>query len=151
MPGQARAVTAGALDAGQSHGPEPAQPVQQAGILGRGGRELPTLGPHHRKTPEAGPNHYPHPPCRLGALGVGSCDVQPRQDMCGAVRSFRSPSGATTRRSAGEEDPGRHHCMNIQREQVNACGLVLRPNGRSWRVSRPWRPPASRFLSGRFW
>ena len=40
MPGQARAVTAGALDAGQSHGPEPAQPVQQPRVPGRGGREL---------------------------------------------------------------------------------------------------------------
>ena len=33
--GQAGAVAAGALDPDQAHGPEPAQPVQQAGIAGR--------------------------------------------------------------------------------------------------------------------
>jgi hypothetical protein len=44
VPGQARAVTAGALDAGQGDSPEPGQPVQQTGIPGRGGRELPHAG-----------------------------------------------------------------------------------------------------------
>jgi hypothetical protein len=39
--GQARAVAARALDADQGDGPEPAQPAQQAGVPGRGGRELP--------------------------------------------------------------------------------------------------------------
>jgi hypothetical protein len=39
--GQAGAVAAGALDPGQAHGPEPAQPAQQAAVSGRGGRELP--------------------------------------------------------------------------------------------------------------
>src|SRR5690242_20451941 len=38
--GQASAITAGALDPGQAHSPEPAQPLQQAGIAGRGDREL---------------------------------------------------------------------------------------------------------------
>ena len=38
--GQASAVAAGALDPDQADGPEPAQPVQQAGVTGRGGREL---------------------------------------------------------------------------------------------------------------
>ena len=41
MPGQAGAVAAGAFDPGQAHGPEPAQPAQQAAVAGRGGRELP--------------------------------------------------------------------------------------------------------------
>ena len=40
MPGQARAVTAGALDPDQAHRPEPAQPVQQPGIAGGGSGEL---------------------------------------------------------------------------------------------------------------
>src|SRR5713101_6990462 len=40
MAGQAGAVAVGALDPDQAHGPEPAQPVQQAGIAGRGDREL---------------------------------------------------------------------------------------------------------------
>jgi hypothetical protein len=39
--GQAGAVAAGPFDPGQAHGPEPAQPRQQAGISGRAGRELP--------------------------------------------------------------------------------------------------------------
>ena len=38
-PGQARAVAAGALDADQGDGPEPAQPAQQASVSGRGGGE----------------------------------------------------------------------------------------------------------------
>src|ERR1700722_11310484 len=41
MAGQAGAVAAGALDADQAHGPEPAQPAQQAGVTGRGDGELP--------------------------------------------------------------------------------------------------------------
>jgi hypothetical protein len=40
MAGQAGAVTAGALDPDQAHGPEAAQPARQPGIAGRGGREL---------------------------------------------------------------------------------------------------------------
>ena len=39
--GQPGAVTAGPFDADQAHGPEPAQPAQQAGVASRGGRELP--------------------------------------------------------------------------------------------------------------
>jgi len=38
--GQAGAVAAGALDAGQADGPEPAQPAQQPGVAGRGDGEL---------------------------------------------------------------------------------------------------------------
>src|ERR1039457_7666771 len=38
--GQARAVAAGALDADQCAGPEPAHPAEQAGVAGRGDREL---------------------------------------------------------------------------------------------------------------
>jgi hypothetical protein len=41
VPGQAGAVAAGPFDPDQAHGPEPAQPRQQAGIPSRGGRELP--------------------------------------------------------------------------------------------------------------
>jgi hypothetical protein len=40
MPGQARTVAAGALDADQGDGPEPAHPVEQAGVADQGGREL---------------------------------------------------------------------------------------------------------------
>ena len=40
VPGQARAVAAGALDTDQGDGPEPAQPAQQASVAGRGSREL---------------------------------------------------------------------------------------------------------------
>jgi hypothetical protein len=40
MPGQAGAVAAGALDPDQGDGPEPGQPLQQAGVAGRGDREL---------------------------------------------------------------------------------------------------------------
>jgi len=39
--GQAGAVAAGALDADQGDGPEPGQPLHQAGVAGRGDRELP--------------------------------------------------------------------------------------------------------------
>jgi hypothetical protein len=39
--GQPGAVTAGPFDPGQAHGPESAQPAQQAGVAGRGGGELP--------------------------------------------------------------------------------------------------------------
>jgi hypothetical protein len=39
--GQAGAVAAGPLDPDQAHSPEPAQPVQQAGVAGQGSRELP--------------------------------------------------------------------------------------------------------------
>jgi hypothetical protein len=39
--GQPGAVAAGALDPGQAHRPEPAQPAQQAGVAGCGGGELP--------------------------------------------------------------------------------------------------------------
>jgi len=39
--GQARAVAARALDADQGDGPELGQPAQQAGVPGRGCRELP--------------------------------------------------------------------------------------------------------------
>ena len=42
MPGQARAVAAGALDADQGDGPEPGQPAEQAGVPGCGGRGFPT-------------------------------------------------------------------------------------------------------------
>ena len=38
--GQACAVAAGALDPDQGDGPEPAQPAEQAGVAGRGDREL---------------------------------------------------------------------------------------------------------------
>jgi len=38
--GQAGAVAAGALDADQADGPEPAQPAQQPGVAGRGNGEL---------------------------------------------------------------------------------------------------------------
>jgi hypothetical protein len=38
--GQAGAVAAGALNADQAHGPEPAEPAQQPGITGRADREL---------------------------------------------------------------------------------------------------------------
>src|SRR5260370_422957 len=38
--GQAGPVAAGALDAGQADGPEPAQPAQQPGVAGRGDGEL---------------------------------------------------------------------------------------------------------------
>ena len=38
--GQAGAVAAGPLDPDQADGPEPAQPAQQPGVAGRGGREL---------------------------------------------------------------------------------------------------------------
>src|ERR1039457_3512320 len=38
--GQARAVAAGALDADQGDGPETAPPAEQAGVAGRGDREL---------------------------------------------------------------------------------------------------------------
>ena len=41
MPGQAGAVAAGALDPGQAHGPESAQPAQKAGVASRGDRKLP--------------------------------------------------------------------------------------------------------------
>jgi hypothetical protein len=40
MTGQARAVTAGPFDPDQADGPEPAQPSEQAGVAGRGNREL---------------------------------------------------------------------------------------------------------------
>ena len=40
VPGQASAVTAGPLDAGQRDRPEPGQPAQQAGVTGCGGWEL---------------------------------------------------------------------------------------------------------------
>ena len=40
MPGQARTVAAGALDADQGDRPEPAQPPEQAGVPGSRGREL---------------------------------------------------------------------------------------------------------------
>ena len=40
VPGQASAVAAGPFDPDQAHGAEPAQPAQQPGIAGRGGREL---------------------------------------------------------------------------------------------------------------
>jgi len=39
--GQAGAVAAGAFDPDQAGGPEPAQPLQEAGIAGRAGREFP--------------------------------------------------------------------------------------------------------------
>ena len=38
--GQAGAIAAGALDTDQADRPEPAQPAQQPGVAGRGGREL---------------------------------------------------------------------------------------------------------------
>ena len=38
--GQLSAVTAGPFDTGQAHRTEPAQPLQQAGLPGRGSREL---------------------------------------------------------------------------------------------------------------
>ena len=41
VPGQARAVTTGALDADQGDTPELAQPFQQVSVSGCGGRELP--------------------------------------------------------------------------------------------------------------
>ncbi len=41
MAGEARAVAAGPLDPDQAHGPEPAEPAQQAAIASRTGRELP--------------------------------------------------------------------------------------------------------------
>jgi hypothetical protein len=41
VPGQARAVAAGAPGAGQADDPEPAQPAGQIAVPGRGGRELP--------------------------------------------------------------------------------------------------------------
>jgi hypothetical protein len=40
VPGRARAVASGPLDAGQGDGPEPAQPAEQAGVSARGGGEL---------------------------------------------------------------------------------------------------------------
>ena len=39
--GQAGAVAAGTFDPDQAHGPEPAQPAQEAAVSGRGGREFP--------------------------------------------------------------------------------------------------------------
>ena len=41
VPGQASAVTARSFNPGQAHRPEPTQPLQQAGVAGRGRRELP--------------------------------------------------------------------------------------------------------------
>ena len=48
VPGQPGAVAAGALDADQGEVPEPAQPAEQIGVPGRGGREL----PHPQKAAE---------------------------------------------------------------------------------------------------
>ncbi|HEX7270095.1 MAG TPA: hypothetical protein VF256_22095 [Streptosporangiaceae bacterium] len=68
--GQAGAVTAGALNSGQAHSPEPAQPLQQTGIAGQGDRELPDAEQAPDGIQRGGDVHI-----RMGvhAAGNGAC------------------------------------------------------------------------------
>jgi hypothetical protein len=68
--GQAGAVAAGPLDPDQAHGPESAQPAQQAGVAGRGGREL-----FDSQQPSDGVERGSDVHLRMGvhAAGEGAC------------------------------------------------------------------------------
>jgi hypothetical protein len=66
MPGQPGAVAAGTLHAGQGNGPEPGQPAEQAGVPGRGGRELPHAQQAAEKIQRGGHVHV-----RVGVHAAG--------------------------------------------------------------------------------
>ena len=124
VPGQARAVAAGALDADQGDVPEPGQPAQQAGVPGRGGRELP-----HPQQPAEGIQRGGDVHVRVGvhAAGDGACvfyDCHCRPFS--VVEGWHAPAG---------------------RRSVNP-GLLPRP-GRSDRQRRwvPNRDPADEPVS----
>ena len=68
MAGQAGAVAAGALDPDQAHGPEPAQPAQQAGIASRGDGELPDAEQPADRVQCGGDVHV-----RVGIHAAGNC------------------------------------------------------------------------------
>jgi hypothetical protein len=70
VPGQPGAVAAGALDAGQGHVPEPAQPAEQIGVPGRGGRELPHAEQPAERIQRGG---YVHVGVGIHAAGDDAC------------------------------------------------------------------------------
>jgi hypothetical protein len=66
VPGQPSSVAAGALDADQGEVPEPAQPAEQAGVPGRGSRELP-----HAQQPAEGLERGGHVHAGVGVHAAG--------------------------------------------------------------------------------
>jgi hypothetical protein len=68
--GQARAVTAGPFDADQAHRAEPAQPRQQPGITGCGGREL---GDTEQPAERIERRRHVHVGVSVHAAGDGAC------------------------------------------------------------------------------
>ena len=70
VPGQPGTVTASPFDPDQAHSPEPAEPIQQAGVTGRGGREL-----LHAKQPANGVKGGSDVSVRVGihTAGDGAC------------------------------------------------------------------------------
>ena len=93
VPGQARAVAAGALDADQGDRPEPAQPARQAGVPGSRGREL-----LHSQQAAAGIQRGGDMGVRVGVHAAGDGDVR--------LLTGKSPTemGARERTRAGGGD-----------------------------------------------
>jgi hypothetical protein len=75
---QAGAVAAGALNPGQAHGPEPAQPLQEPGVAGRAGREFPDAKQPSDGIERGGDMHVGMSACTAGnctCLYDGQCHL----------------------------------------------------------------------------
>jgi hypothetical protein len=93
VPGQARAVTAGALDPDQAHGPEPAQPAQQPRVadLGRGellDAELPADRVERGGDVSIGVGVHP--------AGDGACLYDGQRHPFSEVEGWHAPAGRRT-------------------------------------------------------
>jgi len=102
----------------------------------------PAVLPDH---PPAATGVYPAP-CRIGAPGVGSRDVQPLQDMCGSKLPVPTQGDDATLGRRGRSRPASLH--EYSAGAGHCVRLVLRSIGPSWRASRPRLPRASGSVCG---
>jgi hypothetical protein len=122
--GQAGAVAAGPLDPGQAYGPEPAQPAQEAGVSGRGGREL----LDSQQPPDgAGRGSGVHVCVGVHAAGDGACLYD------GQGHPFLRLRDGTHPLAAGSVNPGLFPGRADQAGAAGGCQKTWDPAGRSFR------------------
>src|ERR1700752_1152321 len=90
MPGQARAVTAGALDPDQADSPEPAHPVHQPAIAGRAGRELLDAEEPADRVERSGDVHVS---VSVHATGNGARLYDGQCHLCSWLKGWHAPAG----------------------------------------------------------
>jgi hypothetical protein len=137
--GQAGAVAAGPFDPDQAHGPEPAQPRQQAGISGCSGRELPDTEQPADRVQRCCDVHVG---VGVHAASDGACHLRWSTSSPSEVEGWHAPAGHRALRTPAS-CPG-------QADQTGTTGGCQRPGARPTdRVARQpqRRQPNSR--SGR--